>query len=225
MDIPVKICGIRDEAALDAALEAGASYIGFIHYPASPRHVSFGEAARLRARVPEGVKSVSVTVNADDEVLEEILREVRPDMLQLHGHETPDRIRRLRASAPYPVGIVKALPVRKAEDILAASAYAGVADAVLFDAPAPAESALPGGNGVAFAWEMLDTPALAQALGATPWFLSGGLKPDNIEAAIRASGARRIDVSSGVERAPGVKDLARIRAFMEAVRRAKEGMR
>ncbi len=208
----VKICGIRDASALDSAIRAGASYIGFIHYPASPRHVSFEEAARLRALAGNQVHPVSVTVNADDEVIAEIMARVRPDFLQLHGHETPERLRGVKQAHPG-IRLIKALPVRSPNDIAQSRAYAGIADMLLFDAPPPPKAELPGGNGVAFDWN-----ALKHAEIALPWFLSGGLTHENVEDAVRISGAKFVDVSSGVESAPGIKDEAKIRAFLEAAK-------
>ena len=212
MRVEAKICGIRDAAALDAAVAGGARYVGFVFYPRSPRHVTPGEAGRLSAMLPAGVTAVALAVDPDDALVDEIAARAGVAMFQLHGGETPDRVAAVRARTGCRA--MKAVKVSEAADLAAADAYAGVADMLLFDAKPPAEmkNALPGGNAVTFGWTILagrDWPV--------PWMLSGGLDPANVADAIRISGARAVDVSSGVESAPGVKDPARIAAFLAAV--------
>lgn len=208
----IKICGIRDRAVLDAVISAGAAAAGLIFFPASPRNLSVEEAAALAAHAQGRINSVAVVVDAGDALLERIAMEVKPSMLQLHGQEPVQRVQDIKTRFGIP--IIRAITMREADDIARANAYVEVADMLLFDAKAPA-SALPGGNGLAFDWRLLsgrDIPL--------PWFLSGGLNADNVADALRISGARMVDVSSSVESAPGVKDVQRIREFVEAVEKA-----
>ena len=206
----IKICGISDEKTIDHVIRRGASHVGFIFFEKSPRHVEPDVAADLMAHVGGRAKTVAVSVNADNALLEEIVYAARPDMLQLHGSETPERV--LTVKALYALPVIKALSIRAPEDLVRARAYEGVADGLLFDAKPPAGAELPGGNGVAFDWRLLDVFQTT-----IPWFLSGGLNADNVAAALGETGAPGLDVSSGVERAPGVKDAGRIDAFFDAV--------
>lgn len=212
-EVRVKICGLTEAGALAAAVAAGAAYVGFVFFPRSPRHLEPAQAAPLAASVPPGVAKVALTVDADDAALDAILDVVPLDMLQLHGQETPERVREVRAR--YGLPVMKAVGVAEAADLPALERYGRVADQLLVDAkPAPG-AALPGGNGLAFDWRLI-----AKRRWPCPWVLAGGLTPGNVAAAIRLTGARQVDVSSGVERAPGVKDHALIRAFIEAAQGA-----
>jgi len=206
-----KICGVKDAPALDAAIAGGARYIGLIFFPKSPRHVTLDAARALAARARGKAQIVAVTVDADDAALAALQAAVDPDWLQLHGAEPPPRVAAVRRFARN--GTIKALPVATRADLDAADAYAGAADMLLFDAKPPPGAGLPGGNGAAFDW-----PILAGRRLPRPWFLSGGLTPDNVREAIAAAGAAQVDTSSGVESAPGVKDLQRIAAFLAAAR-------
>ena len=208
-DIAVKICGLREAAHVRAAVEAGASLVGFNFYDKSPRFLTVDAARDLALAVPAGVAKVAVTVNASDGVLEDILARVPIDMLQLHGSETPDRVAQVREHFGLPV--LKAVGLSDAGDLAALDAHARVADQILVDAKPPTDGSLPGGRGVAFDWRLI-----AGRRWTRPWLLAGGLTADNVAQAIRLTGARQVDVSSGVESAPGVKDEARITAFVNA---------
>jgi phosphoribosylanthranilate isomerase len=215
MALDIKICGLKTDEALDAALAGGASHVGFIFFARSPRHVEPDMAGRLRAAARGRAQAVAVTVDADDPSLGRIVGEMAPDMLQLHGSETPERVAEIKAR--YGLPVVKAFSVREAGDLAAVEAYRGVADRFLFDARPPKGSELPGGNGVAFDWSLLDAiPA------GTDYFLSGGLNAQNIGEALRVAAPPGIDISSGVESAPGVKDPALIQAFFRAVDEARK---
>ncbi|RBI84304.1 phosphoribosylanthranilate isomerase [Rhodosalinus halophilus] len=208
--VRVKICGLTRPADVEAAVAAGAAYVGFVFFPPSPRSV-FPEAARaLAVEVPAGVAKVALTVDADDAELGAVLDRVPVDMLQLHGGESPARVTEIRARFGLPV--MKAVGLREAADLPALDAYAAVADQLLVDAKPPAGAELPGGNGLAFDWRLL-----AGRRWTRPWMLAGGLSAENVAEAVRLTGARQVDVSSGVERAPGEKDPVRIRAFLDAV--------
>ena len=198
---------------LDAALDGGVDFVGAVVFPKSPRHIAPDAAATLfeRARGRAGI--VAVTVDPDDALLEEIARTLRPDFIQLHGSETPARAEAVRALTG--AGVIKALPIRHADDFAAADEWDYHVDHLMFDAKPPEGSILPGGVGHSFDWTLLADRAFRQ-----PWFLAGGLTPGNVAEAIRISGAPMVDVSSGVESAPGVKDAGRIAAFIEAVRRS-----
>ncbi|MCZ4261887.1 phosphoribosylanthranilate isomerase [Limimaricola sp. G21655-S1] len=211
MPVSVKICGLSDRAGLDAAVAAGARYVGFVFFAKSPRAVSVEQAAELAVEVPPGIAKVALVVDADDAMLDEIVARVPLDMLQLHGRETPERVAEIRARHGLPV--MKAVGVASEADLPALDTYAAVADQILVDAKAPKDAALPGGNGLAFDWRLI-----AGRRWPVPWMLAGGLTPDNLAEAVARTGARQLDVSSGVERAPGVKDAARIRAFLDAAR-------
>jgi phosphoribosylanthranilate isomerase len=209
---PVKICGLTTPETVDAALAGGAAFIGFMAFPASPRNIDPAAAGRLAARARGKAKVVAVTVDPGDELLARLVGELAPDFIQLHGKESPARVRDIAARTG--AGVIKAVPVSEAADVEAARAYEGVVDHLMFDAKAPAGSAIPGGLGVPF-----DATLLAGQRFERPWFLAGGLDPWNVAAAIEASGAPMVDVSSGVERGAGLKDPALIAAFLAAVRR------
>jgi len=212
MNAQAKICGLTTVETLDAALDGGAAFIGLVSFPKSPRHLSLDAAATLAQRVRGRAKVVVVTVDADDALLTEIGLKVRPDLIQLHGREGPDRahaVRRLTGA-----GVVKALPISGPEDFAVVVDWAPVVDHLMFDARPPKDAILPGGVGAAFDWSLLTGRRFER-----PWFLAGGLTPENAPKAVRLTGAPLVDVSSGVESAPGVKDAGRIAAFLEAVRR------
>jgi len=209
----VKICGLSTSATLDAALDAGADMVGFVFFEKSPRHVDWEKARALGLQARGRAKIVALSVDADDDALKRILEALAPDCLQLHGRETPERVRKIGQLAARPT--MKAIGVAAREDLAAAGPYEKVADFLLIDAKPPRDAALPGGNGRPFDW------GLARDIHfGRPWLLSGGLDPSTVGAAIGASGASGVDVSSGVESAPGVKDPAKIRAFVAAARRA-----
>ncbi|ENR66445.1 phosphoribosylanthranilate isomerase [Brucella abortus] len=210
MALDIKICGLKTPEAVAAALDGGATHIGFIFFPKSPRHITPDAAARLRAAATGRAVAVAVTVDADDEALDEIVKTVRPDMLQLHGGETPERVRFLKER--YNLPVMKAFSIREAGDLEAIAPYRGIADRFLFDAKPPKGSELPGGNGISFDWNLL------AALDADiDYMLSGGLNADNIAEALLKTGGPGIDISSGVECAPGEKDVRLIENFFQAV--------
>jgi phosphoribosylanthranilate isomerase len=213
MNPVVKICGLSTALTLDAALEADADMVGFVFFSKSPRHIDWATARTLGRQVQGRAKIVALSVDADDDTLKRIVEALSPDLLQLHGSETPARVTEIGELFVRPT--MKAIGVATREDLAAAKAYEGVADILLIDAKPPKDAVLPGGNGRPFDWR------LTQDFHApVPWLLSGGLDPENVAAAIALSGARGVDVSSGVESAPGVKDPAKIRAFVAAARRA-----
>lgn len=212
MPTDVKICGLKTAEALAAALDGGASHVGFIFFPKSPRNILPEEAGQLRRAALGRAGAVAVTVDADDALLDGIVAAMAPDMLQLHGKESPARVAAVKAR--YALPVMKALSVSEAADVEAAAAYEGVADRMLFDARPPKGAELPGGNGVPFDWRILDGYR-------GDYFLSGGLTPENVGAAIRLLDPPGLDVSSGVENAPGEKALGLIAAFFAAVRAAK----
>lgn len=211
MVLTIKICGLRTPEALDAALDAGADLVGFVFFPPSPRHLGLEAARTLAARVKGRAGIVALTVDANDEMLLDIVTAVRPDMLQLHGDETPERVVAVRTRYGRPV--MKAMPVAARADLSPVREYAGVADRLIFDARAPKDANRPGGLGKPFDWRLLQgvDPGI-------PFMLSGGLDPGNVAEAIAVTSAPGIDVSSGVERTPGVKDPERIRAFIRMAR-------
>lgn len=206
----VKICGLTTPATLDAALAGGAAFVGAVIFPRSPRYLEPLHAATLFDRARGRAKVVAVTVDADDAQLTEIALILKPDLIQLHGRETPERAARVRALTG--TGIIRALAVSSAADIDAAAAWEPGVDHLMFDARPPQDSALPGGVGARFDWSLL-----AGRTFMKPWFLAGGLTADNVAGAVATSGAPMVDVSSGVESAPGVKDTVRIAAFLRAV--------
>jgi phosphoribosylanthranilate isomerase len=207
----VKICGLRTAEALEAAIAAGADYVGLVIFPPSPRHVDVEEAAGLAELARGRTAVVALTVDPDDALLDRIASEVRPDFIQLHGGEPPARVATIRARLG--VGVIKAVKVATADDVAAALAYRDVADLVLFDAMPPKDADRPGGHGAVFDWRLLD--GVADQLD---FMLSGGLTPENVADAIRATGAFAVDVSSGVEERRGVKSVPLIRAFLAAAR-------
>lgn len=210
MSVEVKICGLNDEDAIDAAIEAGADYIGLVFFAKSPRAVDAERAAELTQFI-EGVRKVGLFVDPDDALLDEVLTHVRLDLLQFHGSETPERLAHIRAEFGVPV--MKVIPLAEAADLAAVEPFLGVADHILFDAKPPKGATLPGGNAAAFDWSILKGFRCP-----VPWMLAGGLTAGNVAEAIQATGAQAVDVSSGVEASPGVKDLAKIRAFIAAAK-------
>ncbi len=213
MDIRVKICGLKEPAHVAVAVEAGATYLGFVFFAKSPRHLDIPAAARLASGVPPGVAKVALTVNATDAELDAITDAVPLDMLQLHGAESPERVAEIRAR--YGLPVMKAVGIADEADVPALQIYGRVADQLLVDAKPPKDAPLPGGNGLSFDWRLV-----ARKYWPCPWMLAGGLTPENVAEAIRLTGARQVDVSSGVESAPGVKDADLIRAFIAAAKGA-----
>ncbi len=207
--IAVKICGLTSPEAVADAVAVGARYLGFNFVPPSPRAVPHAQARMLALSVPAGVAKVGLVVDADDDALATLLDAVPLDMLQLHGRESPVRVAAIRSRFGLPV--IKAVGVAGPEDLAALDAQAAVADQILVDAKPPPDAALPGGNGLAFDWRLI-----AGRSWDKPWLLAGGLTPETVAEAIRLTGAQQVDVASGVERAPGVKDAARMAAFMQA---------
>jgi phosphoribosylanthranilate isomerase len=213
-NIAVKICGLTQPSDVHAVAQAGAVYCGFVFFPKSPRNVSFEQAAAMAVEAPIGLAKVALTVNADDAFLDALTAAVPLDMLQLHGDETPERVQEVKLR--YGLPIMKAVGVADADDLPALDVYMKVADQILVDAKPPKNADLPGGNGLTFDWRLI-----AGRRWAVPWMLAGGLTPTNVAEAIAMTGARQIDLSSGVESAPGVKDAALIRSFMAAVKGIK----
>jgi phosphoribosylanthranilate isomerase len=213
----VKICGLRSRAEMQAAADCGADYVGLVFYPRSPRHVSLADAKWIAGGIPEGLTRVALVVDADDATLAALLEAVPIDILQLHGQETPERVEAVRATFGKPV--MKAVGLATAADLPVLETYAAVADRLLIDARPPADADLPGGNGVAFDWRLLDGARLG-----VPWMLAGGLTPENVAEAVQVTGAREVDVSSGVEISPGYKDPERMAAFVAAARAAGKAL-
>jgi phosphoribosylanthranilate isomerase len=210
----IKICGLKTEEAIKAALNGGASHIGFIFFPKSPRNIEPSDAGRLRQAASGRAKAVAVTVDATDEELDKIVAAVKPDMLQLHGTETPQRVAAVKAR--YGLSVMKALALGASADLDKIHPFMGVADRFLFDAKPPAGSQLPGGNGVSFDWALL-----ASLPPEVDYLLSGGINANNVAEALRTVSPSGLDVSSGVESSPGVKRPDRIDAFFAAVRDAQ----
>ncbi len=209
----IKICGLKTPEAVERAVARGASHIGFIFFAKSPRNIEPDLASQLADAVRGRAKIVAVTVDADPDDLDEIVALLRPDILQLHGKESPERVLEVRAM--YGLPVMKAFSVREAADLERIDPYIGIVERFLFDAKPPVGSELPGGNGVSFDWRLM------QSLDASvDYMLSGGLNKDNVGEALQVTRAPGLDVSSGVESAPGVKDLAMIDAFFDAVREA-----
>jgi phosphoribosylanthranilate isomerase len=215
MPLTVKICGLMTPEALDTALESGADMVGFVFFAPSPRNLGLTDARLLGERVEGRARKVALTVDATDETLLDIVMALKPDMLQLHGKETPERVVAVRSRFGLPV--MKAIPIARRQDLSPIRIYANVADRLLFDARPPKEATRPGGHGTPFDWTLL--AGLAPGL---PYMLSGGLDAGNVAQALRITRAPGVDVSSGVERKPGVKDPAKIREFIRAARNAEE---
>jgi phosphoribosylanthranilate isomerase len=214
--VDVKICGLSTPESIDVAIEAGADLVGLVFFPRSPRNVSLQQAKLLAERARGRAKIVALIVDADDTALQEINEVVAPDLFQAHGSETPHRVLEIADLTAKPV--IKAIKVGDVTDVAKAIDYAGKASLILYDAKAPETlvNALPGGNGIAFDWNLLGNSPQSEG-----FILSGGLNPDNVARAIRVTGAAIVDVSSGVESAPGKKDLALIRKFIEAAKSAR----
>ena len=217
MPLLVKICGLRSPETLDVALEAGADLVGFVFFPPSPRHLGFEQARTLGERVQGRAKKVALSVDAHDADLGQFIDALKPDMLQLHGTETPERVSTVRSRFGLPV--MKAIPIEQRSDLSPIHLYANVADWILFDARAPREATRPGGLGKTFDWTLLEKIDLK-----VPFMLSGGLDAHNVAEAIRVTRPQAVDVSSGVERAPGEKDSDKIREFIRAARAAEAAL-
>lgn len=208
-NLRVKVCGLRDVGQMQAAVTAGVAYIGLVFFRKSPRFVTLDTATEIAQATPAGVAKVALVVDADDAALDQLLDRVPLDILQLHGHESPQRVAQVRAR--YGLPVMKALGVADESDLPAIDEYSQVADQLLIDAKPPRSATLPGGNGLAFDWRLI-----AGRRWSVPWMLAGGLTAQNVAAAIKLTGAQQVDLSSGVESAPGVKDPAKIAAFMAA---------
>ncbi|MFT4152146.1 MAG: phosphoribosylanthranilate isomerase [Paracoccaceae bacterium] len=208
-DIRVKICGLRSAQEVAAVAAAGAAYAGFVFFAKSPRHLTLDQARSAALAAPPGLAKVALTVDAEDAALDAIVESVPLDMLQLHGHESPERVAAVRAR--YGLPVMKAMGVADEGDLAGLLEMSLAADQILIDAKPPKGAALPGGNGLAFDWRLV-----GKRRWLKPWMLAGGLTPENVAEAIRLTNARQVDVSSGVESAPGVKDIAKIAAFVRA---------
>ena len=215
MSLLVKICGLSTRETLAAALDAGADMVGFVFFPPSPRHLGLEAARELGARAEGRATKVALTVDADDATLEGIIGALKPDILQLHGHEPPARLREIKRT--FGLETMKAIPVERAADLAVLPDYAGACDRILFDARAPRGATRPGGLGAVFDWQLLKDLDLA-----LPFMVSGGLTASNVAEAVRITRAGGVDVSSGVERAPGIKDVDLIQAFIRAARASEE---
>jgi phosphoribosylanthranilate isomerase len=215
--VAVKICGLRTVADMKAVAAAGAAYAGLNFFPRSPRFVTLEEARALAFAAPEGLCKVALTVDAEDAALDSIVEAVPLDMLQLHGHETPARVAAVKAR--YGLPVMKVIGVAGEEDLAGLIEHSLVADQIMIDAKAPKGAVLPGGNGLTFDWRLL-----VGRKWLRPWMLAGGLTAANVAEAVRLTGARQVDVASGVESAPGVKDAARIAAFVEAAQGTRGGV-
>jgi phosphoribosylanthranilate isomerase len=217
MALLIKICGLKTPDTLDAALDAGADLVGFVFFPPSPRNLGLDAARTLGTRVTGRAGKVALTVDATDGEFSDIVAALKPDMLQLHGRESPERVAALRARFGLPVN--KALPIASRDDLAPIHLYESVADYILFDARPPREATRPGGLGTPFDWTLLRDLALP-----VPFILSGGLDPANVAEALAITGAAGVDVSSGVEHAPGEKDIGKIAAFVAAARAAEQDL-
>jgi phosphoribosylanthranilate isomerase len=217
MSLIVKICGLSTRETLDVALQAGADMVGFVFFPPSPRHISLNTACDLGSRAKGRAQKVALTVDADDATLANIVEALQPDILQLHGKESVARLRDIKQTFGLPV--MKAMAVETPADLVSLPGYAAVADRILFDARAPKEATRPGGLGAVFDWHLLENLDLG-----VPFMVSGGLNAENVAEAVRLTRAGGVDVSSGVERASGVKDPEMIRAFIRAARATEELM-
>ncbi len=209
--VKVKLCGLTESADVPAAIHAGASYVGFVFFPKSPRHLALQDAAFMAQSVPVGICKVALVVNPEDSDLNHLLDAVPIDMLQLHGDESPDRVAQIQDT--YGLPVMKAVGVADETDLPRLEDHLRVADQVLVDAKPPRDAALPGGNGLSFDWRLI-----AGRRWAVPWMLAGGLTPENVAEAIALTGATQVDVSTGIERAPGLKDADKMRAFVAAAK-------
>ena len=218
MPTEIKICGLSDEESVDAALAGGADYLGFVFFPPSPRHVSVDRAVGLMRRARGRAAIAALFVDPDQRLVDDVVCTLDPDILQLHGRESPERVAAIRADAMIPV--MKAVGIGGVADLTLALQYAEAADRLVLDARPPAAATRPGGHGAAFDWSLLDGFA-----PPCPWFLSGGLNPGNVADAVARTGPPGVDVSSGVETSPGRKDPALIHAFITAVRQAEQPRR
>lgn len=216
MSVAAKICGLSTAEAVAAAVRHGARFVGFVFYPPSRRNVTPALAGALAALVPPDITKVGLFVDADDETLAAALEEAPLDLLQFHGRESPERVQ--WAKRRFGKAVMKAIPVAAAADLALAERYYGVADRLIFDAKPPKDATVPGGNGLVFDWELLGGKRWP-----VPWMLSGGLTPDNLATAVRTTHAPAVDVSSGVESAPGVKDPEKIAAFLARARELESG--
>ena len=215
MTVEVKICGLDRPETVDGAVDAGAEMLGFVFYPPSPRNLTASAASRLTNRVPAGVKRVGLFVDPTDEMITTVLNQNVLDLIQLHGNEPPERVTEIKGITSLKV--IKALKITDIRDLKYVSVYQGVAEWLMFDALAPKDMkrALPGGNALSFDWNIL-----ARANIPTPWILAGGLNLENVKEALSISGAKVVDVSSGVEKQPGVKCVEKIQSFIQAVKEA-----
>ena len=213
MNVAMKFCGLRRVEDVQAAAAAGAQYVGFVFFPKSPRNVSLDVARALALEVPVGIAKVALVVNVSDAELDALVEAVPLDMLQLHGNETPERVADVRAR--YGLPVMKAVGIAQASDLDAIERYSAVADQLLIDAKPPKGADLPGGNGLAFDWQLL----AGRKYWTKPWMLAGGLTPQTVNEAVRLTGAQQVDVSSGIESAPGVKDAAAMKGFAAALGR------
>lgn len=214
MPVSAKICGISTFSAAETAIANGAGFLGFIHFPRSPRHLELNAMAALMRAIRDAGHSlplVGVVVDPDDDTVARLRDEVRPDLIQLHGKETPERTAHIVTTTG--IGVIKALSIGEAADLEIAAAYEPHVDYLMFDAKTPKDAAMPGGLGVRFDWTLMQAYR-----GEKPWFLAGGLTPDNVAEAIGQSGAKLVDTSSGVESAPGIKDPVLISRFLQAVK-------
>jgi phosphoribosylanthranilate isomerase len=211
MSIDAKICGLTSAEGVATAARHGARFVGFVFYPPSPRHLTAEQAARLAAPVPAGITKVGLFVDPDDDLLAATLAKVPLDLLQLHGKESPERV--VQVKQRFGKAVMKSIAVASESDLATASRYYGSADRLLFDAKPPKDAVAPGGNGLVFDWELL-----GGRRWPVPWMLSGGLTADNLGEAVRTTHATAVDVSSGVERAPGVKDPDKVMAFLARAR-------
>lgn len=212
-DVSVKICGLSGPEDLTAAAQAGASYVGFVFFPKSPRNISMAQARALALETPVGLAKVALVVDPTNDALDALIATVPLDILQLHGAEPPERVQEIKTR--YGLPVMKAVGVAEAGDLASVDRYGTVADQLLIDAKPPKGAPLPGGNGLAFDWQLLRD----RKYWTTPWMLAGGLTPENVAEAIALTGARQVDVSSGVESSPGVKDPGLIATFIGAAKK------
>lgn len=208
-DVSVKVCGLTSAAAMEDAAKAGARYAGLVFFEKSPRNVSIDQAREIALAAPIGLAKVALTVDASDDFLQAMLDKVAIDIIQLHGKETPERVREVKAKFGLPV--MKAVGVADKDDLIKIDMFSEVADQILVDAKAPKGADLPGGNGLSFDWTLIQGRRWS-----TPWMLAGGLTPETARRAVEMTGARQLDVSSGVESAPGIKDAQKMQAFVQA---------